>query len=595
VRVHTDAQAAESAHAVNALAYTVGRNIVFQSEHYRPESEAGKKLLAHELTHVLQQGEGGHRVQRASTGAQGSNSGLVTSVTPSLLSRNLMSWYRGIYSDSTRISNQSDIQSFAVATAETARQQLVNQRERRANQNVSAMQAKLAINVAGDAYEREADRIAEGVLRAPNPAPSPATFMGHGSASVAVEPSDSASVSLASSFVIQRQAPEAAPACPTRIDFSSSDPVHVPSCGLFKAQTDVGQITWSLASDPTALDPGTSIAADGTISIAATQAAGQIKAVATAPSECSWGRSFHIRSHPTGIASTVKVSGSPNPAKYYGAVFNHTFVSADGNVASLDNVAVGEHFIGVPNPNGATHDITAPTNPFGGAIELRTRPLTSDASTNWSLTAAGQLDSSGDKVVTSRSPTTINVGLFVQSASNTRPPQGLPATMTVIQGLHWFCPQAPAANRWRMPAFVTVEHSRTLRNQGGNLEFVTTVNGLEVVEAYSGLPAVFNLTASPASMPRSPAPPPAPAGEAAPAAPAARTARITVDSLPATIPAGQRIVFSLIDDALGCAVAADPTNDHAAILTIGQNAGTVTVEAADSDGVNRARVSVVIT
>jgi 3D (Asp-Asp-Asp) domain-containing protein len=55
VRVHTDAKAAESARTVNALAYTVGNNIVFSSEQYRPETEAGKKLLAHELTHTLQQ------------------------------------------------------------------------------------------------------------------------------------------------------------------------------------------------------------------------------------------------------------------------------------------------------------------------------------------------------------------------------------------------------------------------------------------------------------------------------------------------------------------------------------------------------------
>jgi enamine deaminase RidA (YjgF/YER057c/UK114 family) len=55
VRVHTDAKAAESARTVNASAYTVHNNIVFSSGQYRPETEAGKKLLAHELTHTLQQ------------------------------------------------------------------------------------------------------------------------------------------------------------------------------------------------------------------------------------------------------------------------------------------------------------------------------------------------------------------------------------------------------------------------------------------------------------------------------------------------------------------------------------------------------------
>jgi Domain of unknown function (DUF4157)/Putative peptidoglycan binding domain len=56
VRVHTDGQAAESARAVNALAYTVGRDVVFGAGQHAPQTEAGRRLLAHELTHVVQQG-----------------------------------------------------------------------------------------------------------------------------------------------------------------------------------------------------------------------------------------------------------------------------------------------------------------------------------------------------------------------------------------------------------------------------------------------------------------------------------------------------------------------------------------------------------
>jgi hypothetical protein len=55
VRVHTDAQAAESARAVNALAYTVGHDVVFGAGQYAPEARAGKRLIAHELSHVIQQ------------------------------------------------------------------------------------------------------------------------------------------------------------------------------------------------------------------------------------------------------------------------------------------------------------------------------------------------------------------------------------------------------------------------------------------------------------------------------------------------------------------------------------------------------------
>jgi hypothetical protein len=55
VRVHDDARAAESARSVNALAYTVGRDIVFGEGQYKPGTVNGKRLLAHELTHVVQQ------------------------------------------------------------------------------------------------------------------------------------------------------------------------------------------------------------------------------------------------------------------------------------------------------------------------------------------------------------------------------------------------------------------------------------------------------------------------------------------------------------------------------------------------------------
>jgi hypothetical protein len=55
VRVHLDSRAGESAQAVNALAYTVGQNIVFAHRQYAPQTTFGQRLLAHELTHVVQQ------------------------------------------------------------------------------------------------------------------------------------------------------------------------------------------------------------------------------------------------------------------------------------------------------------------------------------------------------------------------------------------------------------------------------------------------------------------------------------------------------------------------------------------------------------
>jgi hypothetical protein len=55
VRIHTGSTAGQSARAVDALAYTLGSNVVFRSGEYSPGTESGRRLLAHELTHVIQQ------------------------------------------------------------------------------------------------------------------------------------------------------------------------------------------------------------------------------------------------------------------------------------------------------------------------------------------------------------------------------------------------------------------------------------------------------------------------------------------------------------------------------------------------------------
>ena len=61
VRLHTDGQAAASTRAVRAHAYTVGHDIAFAAGQYAPETAEGRRLLAHELTHVVQQAGGDHR------------------------------------------------------------------------------------------------------------------------------------------------------------------------------------------------------------------------------------------------------------------------------------------------------------------------------------------------------------------------------------------------------------------------------------------------------------------------------------------------------------------------------------------------------
>ncbi len=61
VRVHTDGMAAAAARVLDARAYTLGRDIVFGDDAYAPATDAGRRLIAHELAHVLQQHGGGDR------------------------------------------------------------------------------------------------------------------------------------------------------------------------------------------------------------------------------------------------------------------------------------------------------------------------------------------------------------------------------------------------------------------------------------------------------------------------------------------------------------------------------------------------------
>ncbi len=62
VRIHTGPESVRAAQAVNAQAFTLGSDIVFDQGQYRPESGSGRQLLAHELVHVMQQNPAdGHR------------------------------------------------------------------------------------------------------------------------------------------------------------------------------------------------------------------------------------------------------------------------------------------------------------------------------------------------------------------------------------------------------------------------------------------------------------------------------------------------------------------------------------------------------
>jgi hypothetical protein len=67
IQLHTNSEANQSAKSINALAYTHSNHIVFGSNQYQPNSESGQRLMAHELTHVVQQKNQDNYLQRATT------------------------------------------------------------------------------------------------------------------------------------------------------------------------------------------------------------------------------------------------------------------------------------------------------------------------------------------------------------------------------------------------------------------------------------------------------------------------------------------------------------------------------------------------
>jgi len=73
VRVHTDERAAASAQALGALAYTVGPHIAFGGSNFAPSSDDGRRLIAHELTHVVQQGAAIAAERQDANGASAEN------------------------------------------------------------------------------------------------------------------------------------------------------------------------------------------------------------------------------------------------------------------------------------------------------------------------------------------------------------------------------------------------------------------------------------------------------------------------------------------------------------------------------------------
>jgi hypothetical protein len=360
---------------------------------------------------------------------------------------------------------------------------------------------------------------------------------------------------------------------PTGVTFSTGKQIiHTPPCGHQTVKAIVApaglSVTWALSAGTAALDAGTTIDKDGNITLSQAQVGGSLKATATSASGASAWAELTLSSHPTGIASTSVAGDPPNPKDNYGATFDHVFNSNDQKVESLENVAVGEKFPNVPNPDAADHDVTG--IPFGnGTFKFRSSTLTSDASNNWFLTKKGGLNGTLDRVTMERSG--VDIGQHIVSASNPKPANPLPAKFSLQQDLHWYCPAAAADKRWTN--FVSLQHERKLTDTP---EFVVTVNKVERKDAYTGPTGVQKATATPASIVRSE--PKQKAG--------------TVQISATALPSGRTLHYSIRStDKLGCSIDA-----KTGLLTIGTKAGEIVVRVANAaGGPNYDEVKVTIT
>jgi hypothetical protein len=512
VRIHHDVWASESAAAINALAYTSGPHIVFKAGQYDVDSTEGRRLMAHELVHVIQQDQTQPRAQNELTLAAGAKS-----------------------------------------------------------ENAGAATSHFEISAPNDQLEREADTIADRVVAE--------TPVANDRLPAKPQVTRATQTSLAQRSLLQRQPGGQQPAaggCPGGVNLSTGrDDVHVPLCGGLANVTastvppNIPGIQWTLVPLTAQIATGTTINARGVITFGAAQGGGTLNVTATQPATatmtaCDAFEQLRLHSHPTSITNTFVVSPpATGAARLYGAAFDHDFASADGNTASLQFVKVGEQFSGVPNPTATRHVI--PHTPFG-PFELTTRNLTPNASGTWSMDN-GNLGGAHDTVTIERD--VVNVGNFVRSASNPTSTASLPASFTLTQSLFWFCKQAAAGSRWTQ--FVDVDHVRTLRLNGTNVEFVVTVNGLDNVQDYTGHPAIINAQASPTTIP--PTPPRPRRGPA----PTPSTTQISADTLPDPLPVRHGLRFSIRGNARGSRI-----NATSGLFTAGPNTGAVTVRVSDS-------------
>lgn len=143
VKIHTDDKAIASARAVNARAFTLGQDVMFGSAQYSPKTRSGQQLLAHELTHVVQQDE------------------QIKSKPPSkyLMPYSSNIGHKAVFQSKRATDSLSGLEG---RSSEYQKANLVGD-------DPPQLQPKLKISQPNDKFEQESDRVADEVMRMHEP------------------------------------------------------------------------------------------------------------------------------------------------------------------------------------------------------------------------------------------------------------------------------------------------------------------------------------------------------------------------------------------------------------------------------------------
>ncbi|WP_427159630.1 eCIS core domain-containing protein [Aliinostoc sp. HNIBRCY26] len=181
VRVHTNSESVQMNQELHAQAFTNGQHIYFNEGKYNPGSDSGKQLLAHELTHTIQQ-TGGNELQRQPQSNCGAACQCPTCVPVNPLIQRQISLIHPGTQDLLNRKLTDVVQAHGMScpcpNCCTPGVQIQRQTEAKhgagcsCSMCASKIQTKLTVGAPGDRYEQEADKIAAQVIRMPESQPT---------------------------------------------------------------------------------------------------------------------------------------------------------------------------------------------------------------------------------------------------------------------------------------------------------------------------------------------------------------------------------------------------------------------------------------